>query len=370
MPELIDYASAILSASEKNLQANALNLANVSTPGFKRQAAFSDILRQCGDAPACVAETVLQFDFRQGNLSQTGQPLDLGIYGPGLLQLRDEDRLVYTRGGSFRIVEDGKLADADGRVLQQQGGGDLTIAGTQPTILGDGTVLENGVPRARIALVEVPDPTALKAAGGSTFSVGSERLEDAEKSSIRQGFLESSNVTTSDEMVSMMASVRHAESGGRLAQFYDQLMGHVNNGLAQSSEAAAHYSYRHRIERERMRSLQDGQGSAEEDSLSMLARLSAGLAFGLLLESEPDLEEIADPAPSAYESLAWNQLVARVHATLDSLPEREAYVIREHYRNDVSFQQIAAILGVTKGRVSQIHRAALQRLRSLLAKHL
>ena len=149
-----------------------------------------------------------------------------------------------------------------------------------------------------------------------------------------------------------------------------RIQGHVHNGLAQTSEAAAHYSHRHRIERERLRSLQHGDEAEQADALAALARLSAELAIGMLLESEAgsDIESIADPAPSAYDSLAWNELVARVHQTLEGLPEREAYVMQQHYRNGVSFQQIALVLGVTKGRVSQIHRAALQRLRSQLAK--
>ena len=236
MPEIIDYASAILSASEKRLQATALNLANVQTPGFKRQAAFSDILQTCGDAPACAPETMVQFDFKQAHLRQTGQPLDLAIYGPGLFQLRDGDDLVYSRGGGFRLVEGGNLADADGRILQQQGGGDLSLSGTKPEILGDGTVLENGLPTARIALFEAQDATGIKAAGGSSFLAGTGRLEESAQSTVRQGFVESSNVTASDEMLAMMASVRQAESGGRLAQFYDQLMGQAITTFSRNSK--------------------------------------------------------------------------------------------------------------------------------------
>lgn len=148
--------------------------------------------------------------------------------------------------------------------------------------------------------------------------------------------------------------------------------GHVNNGLAQSSEAAAQYNFRQRAERDRLRSLQDGLDPKAEDPLAALSSLSASIAIGLLLEAGADqtIEAIPDPAPSAYDSLAWNELVGRAHSLIDMLPEREAFVMRQHYRHDVSFQQIAALMGVTKGRVSQIHRAALQRLRSLFAKQL
>ncbi len=148
--------------------------------------------------------------------------------------------------------------------------------------------------------------------------------------------------------------------------------GHIGNSLAQSSEAAAQYSFRQRAERERLRSLQDGIDPALDDPLAALSSLSASIAIGLLLEAgaAQAIEAIPDPAPSAYDSLAWNELVGRAHEMIDALPEREAFVMRQHYRHGVSFQEIAALMGVTKGRVSQIHRAALQRLRSLLAKQL
>jgi len=149
-----------------------------------------------------------------------------------------------------------------------------------------------------------------------------------------------------------------------------RINGHIGNGLAQASEAAAQYSYRQRAERDRLRSLQEGAAQGEADPLAMLSSLSASIAIGLILEEgAAGLEAIPDPAPSAYETLAWNQLQARIHELLERLPEKEAFVMRQHYRNGASFQQIAALLGVTRGRVSQIHRAALQRMRSLLARY-
>jgi len=68
--------------------------------------------------------------------------------------------------------------------------------------------------------------------------------------------------------------------------------------------------------------------------------------------------------PYAVTELA--QLKRAVHSLLPSLPERERELIRRHYEEHVEFQQIALEWGVTKGRVSQLHAQALQRLRQLL----
>lgn len=147
-----------------------------------------------------------------------------------------------------------------------------------------------------------------------------------------------------------------------------RIIGHISNGLAQVSESAAQYRYRMRVERERLRSLGEGTSKDRADPIAALSRLSATIALGLMLESERALDSIPDPAPSVYESLALDELQRRVQETVDLLPEREAYVVRQHYRHGVSFQQIASVLEISRGRVSQIHRAALERLRSLLMK--
>jgi RNA polymerase sigma factor for flagellar operon FliA len=146
--------------------------------------------------------------------------------------------------------------------------------------------------------------------------------------------------------------------------------GHISNGLAQSSEAASQYRYRQRAERERLRSISEGADGAGDDLITALSRLSSAIALGLLLDEQASevIQTIPDPQPSAYESIALAELRRRVEETVDALPEREGFVIRQHYRNGVSFQQIATLLGVSKGRVSQIHRAALERLRSVLGR--
>src|SRR5690606_26492954 len=130
-------------------------------------------------------------------------------------------------------------------------------------------------------------------------------------------------------------------------------------------------SYRRRAERDRLRSLSAdaAQNDTGEDPLQALSRLAATLVLGLMLdEGAQNPDAIADSAPSAYDSLALRELQHCLWQQVDSLSEREAFVLRQHYAKDVSFTVIAELLGVSKGRVSQIHRQALLRLRSQLAK--
>lgn len=149
-----------------------------------------------------------------------------------------------------------------------------------------------------------------------------------------------------------------------------RIAGHISNGLAMTSEASAQYRYSRRAERDRLRSLRAAAAEPDgEEPLTALSRLAAALALGLMLEEggEVDPDTLPDTQPSAYESLAWHEMKRKVGEQIATLPAREADVIRHHYQNGVSFRQIAELLGVSKGRVSQIHRSALLRLREKLA---
>lgn len=228
MAGLMDSATAILSSVERRLEVTAQNVANAATTGYKRQISFTDALGRADgpDAPgASVGQTRHVADFGQGRLVESGSRLDLAIFGPGLFRLRDGDGFAYTRGGSFSLGEGGLLIDPAGRALQMENGGDVEIRDPGFAVLADGTLLEHGIPTGRIGLFEASEAAALSAIGGSLFAADPARMETAEASEIRQGFVEKSNVVMSDEMIAMTASLRQAEGGGRLIQFYDQLIG-------------------------------------------------------------------------------------------------------------------------------------------------
>ena len=61
--------------------------------------------------------------------------------------------------------------------------------------------------------------------------------------------------------------------------------------------------------------------------------------------------------------MAWTELKASIFKNVDNLPERENVVVKRHYFQGLAFKQIAIILQVTKGRVSQIHKSAINILR-------
>jgi RNA polymerase sigma factor for flagellar operon FliA len=145
----------------------------------------------------------------------------------------------------------------------------------------------------------------------------------------------------------------------------------ILDGIAKMSEVRQQISSRSRLRSERVRSLAgpDGEAHSGAEAMQTLSELAVGLALGFMLEGTGlyVAHEQIDGRANAYESLAWKELIARVLGEISQISKREGDVIRHHYMNDLSFDQIGALLGVTKGRVSQLHKSALQRLKERLS---
>lgn len=148
-----------------------------------------------------------------------------------------------------------------------------------------------------------------------------------------------------------------------------RIRGNVADGLAKADERSAQFRFHQRAERDRLRSLQERTQAASDNPIGELGKLATLLAIGLMLE-DPAIDPDSVPArdPGAYETLAWSEMQQRLADLLTLLDDREQFVIVQHYRNDVPFTQIAEILGLSKGRISQIHKAALLRLRAELER--
>jgi RNA polymerase sigma factor for flagellar operon FliA len=87
------------------------------------------------------------------------------------------------------------------------------------------------------------------------------------------------------------------------------------------------------------------------------------LAMGYVLEDNGEWNAAGPSNADPYRSVHLEGVRARLIRLVDALPERERLIVRYHYFEHMEFQDIGAVLDVTKGRVSQLHARALQLIR-------
>jgi RNA polymerase sigma factor for flagellar operon FliA len=152
-----------------------------------------------------------------------------------------------------------------------------------------------------------------------------------------------------------------------------RLKGSVLTGITRLSDAQEQVSLQRRMRRDRLTSLEPGLESDDRsrDTFQALATVAIGLAIGFLLDDTGLVEqEAARPTPygNADQTVAWRQTKERLYEAVGRLAERNRKIIRYHYFQGLGFQQIGNILGLTKGRISQLHRAALLELRAQIGE--
>lgn len=147
-----------------------------------------------------------------------------------------------------------------------------------------------------------------------------------------------------------------------------RINGAMLSGLSTLSERQQQIAMRRRMTDERVRSLRGATLSNDpERLLRELAEIGIGLALGFALEGSGMLASPeASVADNTYTRLELRQFQQQIAYLCRRLTAREQEVIQKHYMQHISFDEIAEQLGLTKGRVSQLHTQGLKRLRSLL----
>ena len=241
-------------AQETKMDVIAHNLANTSTTGFKKNRAefedlLSDTLRaaapasaQGGTAPSAlqvglgVRVTSTTRNLNQGDMINTGNPLDVAIEGHGFLQLqRANGETGYTRAGNLRV-------DATGRMVTQSGEPidpaiNVPQETTQLSILADGQVMAKMPGRdeptllGQLELATFPNPSALEALGGNVFAQSAasgepivSRPGENGVGQLTQGFLEGANVKAVEEMIDMISTQRAYEMSSKVITTADQML--------------------------------------------------------------------------------------------------------------------------------------------------
>jgi flagellar basal-body rod protein FlgG len=206
------------------------NLANVSTPAYRRETfvstPFAQTLTSAMDQGVSmtigVPQVASHVDNRQGAQKFTGLPLDVAIEGDGYYEVAAAGGPAYTRQGRFQVDARGRLTTEAGEAVVGMRG-DIVLTGTQPIIDRQGNVTDNGRLVGQLKVVRFPaDAEPVRLGNGLLqFSVAGSSDKAV---NVRQGFTEASNVSSMTEMVMLVETMRHFESNQRLVQAYDEML--------------------------------------------------------------------------------------------------------------------------------------------------
>lgn len=248
-------------AQQVNIETISNNIANINTTGFKKnKAEFKDMMYQevsinpqFTGTQAMNEKTSVQIQvgngvqpastqklFSQGDMTPTGNPLDVAIQGEGFLQVRKPDgTFAYTRDGSLKVSSNGTLVTANGYTLEPGITLNEDVAGV--TISKDGTIEARDlsgstVTLGNVELVKFLNPGGLLPVGDNLYietpasgtpltgTPGQDGFGE-----LNQGFLEASNVDIVEEMISMITAQRAYEINSKTVKTVEDMMTMANN---------------------------------------------------------------------------------------------------------------------------------------------
>lgn len=255
-------AATGMQALETKLDVIANNMANVNTTAFKKDRVnFEDLFyRQYrlpgsedvnGNRTSTGIEVGLgvrvgstQTNYEQGAFETTNKPLDMAIEGDGFFQIVDPNGdFLYTRSGNFGINANGQLVlgsaslgylEASGITIPPEATGIVVSTDGQVQIqTQDSPTLQNV---GQMQLAKFINPDGLQKLGDNLY-----RETDASNTvqlgtpgqqgfgTIRQGFLEASNVEPVNELIDLIQTQRAFELNSQVVQAGDQVMQIVAN---------------------------------------------------------------------------------------------------------------------------------------------
>jgi flagellar basal-body rod protein FlgF len=235
------YTAALgMIPQQTRLEMTANNIANANSVGYKRVAVFEQSLIEArqnmlynkGEAEQSDSPLDQYTDFTPGSLQRTDNPLDLSMDKEGFFVLQDDDgNESYTRTGQFQIDENGMIVSDSGKYLVgDRGAIRIDAARMSQGLMSDrkavsirispnGELFANDQFVSRVQAMRVENPQTLLRTSGMEFTSTDETVVATipqEDVTIKQGYLETSNVNIITEMIAMIQLQRSFEMGQKV----------------------------------------------------------------------------------------------------------------------------------------------------------
>lgn len=222
---------------QKNMDTIINNMTNAETVGYKQDTflsrSFRDVLIERINDPSILRQVKevgpLNFGIHvdevatritQGAMEETRRNADLALTGNAFFAVQTPEGERYTRAGNFQVTSEGMLVTAAGEPVLGNNG-PVMVGSGDFTVDTMGGVWVGGQQTAQLRLVGFEDPTVLRKEGGNLMFAYNANPGPATDYTVKQGFLEGSNVDLSTTMVDMMTVYRAYETNQRMIQMMD-----------------------------------------------------------------------------------------------------------------------------------------------------
>lgn len=246
-------------SQEKVLDIISNNLANMSTAGFKEERVtfkvlepephkhytdplppanykvpFDEVLPLRGNDLSYVGVSGVVRDDLQGSPIETKNPTDVMLEGKGYFTINTHQGLRLTRNGSFTVGSEGQLMDKLGHAVLGEGGS-IFLGHGKVEINPRGEIYQNGQYIDRLLIKTVSDPKSLEKVGSNHYLYKGEDsgLRDLEFPTVRQYFIEASNVNAVKNITNMILAHRSHEAYQQALKNMDTMMEVSSNSIGE-----------------------------------------------------------------------------------------------------------------------------------------
>lgn len=244
MADALAITKASMLYDMHRLQTISNNVANIATPGFKREipagSDFAQILAQYTkegvnatsiDSASITHNLQNIRDLQSGSIKQTNNKFDIALDQNSFIEVITPSGTAYSKGGKFMLDSHGRLVNSDGFFVSS-GSGDIRLSTTDFVIDTLGQVFEGENQVGRLMVVSFENIEELTYQGNSIYLATDDARPLANKhTTVLQGYAEQSNVKQADEMVRMIEVTRHFEAGQKVIKTYDAMLDSAINTL-------------------------------------------------------------------------------------------------------------------------------------------
>lgn len=251
------YTAAVGMTTQMNkMDVVSNNIANVNTTGYKKDnvvtRSFDEEMmsrlydktdeyytnNKIGTMNMGVTVDNIYTDFTSGSLQSTGSDLDLALNGDGFFVIETYDsqgnaQERYTRDGRFNISEDSKLVTSDGFYVLDKDGNSIDLANAESISINDkGDIYNGDEVLGTINIVSFEDNEYMRKEGDNLYYTEEGATMVESNAVVMQGYTESSNVNSVNEMVEMITLSRAYEANQKVITTYDTLMSKAATEIA------------------------------------------------------------------------------------------------------------------------------------------